>query len=174
MYAKCGNIEDARSIFDKMPHRGVVLWNAMIMGYAMHGFDMEALKIFNQMEQSGIDPDHITFVGVLPACCHAGLVDKGWHYFKCMRDYYQITPTMRIYGCMVDLLGRAGNLAEAKRFTNEMPIIPDASIRKSFLGACRIHADVGLGELVAEHLFQLDSEDLASYVLLSNDSSMAY
>ncbi|XP_059066260.1 pentatricopeptide repeat-containing protein At2g03880, mitochondrial-like [Cryptomeria japonica] len=174
MYAKCGNIEDACSIFDKMPHHGVVSWNVMIMGYATHGFDIEALKIFDQMEQSGIDPNHITFVGVLSACCHVDLVDKGWHYFKCMRDYYQITPTMRIYDCMVDLLGRAGNLVEAKKIIKEMPIILDASIWKSFLGACRIHADVGLGELAAEHLFQLDFENLASYMLLLDDSSREY
>ncbi|GLJ06746.1 hypothetical protein SUGI_0047010 [Cryptomeria japonica] len=103
MYDKCGNIEDACSISDEFPHCDV-----MILGYAIYGFDMEALKIFDQMKQYGIDPYCIIFVGVLSARCHAGLVDKGWHFFKCIRDCYQITPTMWIYGCMVDFLGRAG------------------------------------------------------------------
>eukprot|EP01018_Ginkgo_biloba_P019597 Gb_25048 [translate_table: standard] len=168
MYAKCGRIDDACRVFDKMPKRSVISWTAMIVGYGMHGYGKEALKIFEQMQHSDMIPNHVTFLGVLSACCHAGLVDDGWHYFHCMTQYYHITPTMKHYCCMVDLLGRAGRLDEAQDFINKMPIKPDADVWVSLLGACRIHADIKLGECVAEWLFELDPRNAAPYVLLSN------
>eukprot|EP01018_Ginkgo_biloba_P010349 Gb_07336 [translate_table: standard] len=168
MYAKCGSIENARDMFDKMSQRDVVSWTAMIGGYAMHGCGKEALKLFEEMQQSGTKPDHVTFVCVLSACCHAGLVDAGRQYFDCMNKYYQVTPTMEHYGCMVDLLGRAGHLDEAQDFINKMPIKPDATVWGCLLGACRVHNNIELGEHVAEHLFELDPENPAPYVLLSN------
>eukprot|EP01018_Ginkgo_biloba_P034752 Gb_24816 [translate_table: standard] len=168
MYAKCGSIENARHVFDQMPQQDVVAWNAMIVGYAMHGCGKEALRLFGQMQHSGTKPDHVTFVGVLSACCHAGLVDMGWQFFECMSRYYHITPTIEHYGCMVDLLGRAGYLDEAQDFINKMPIEPDAVVWGCLLGACRIHTNIELGECVAERLFELDPKDAAPYVLLSN------
>eukprot|EP01018_Ginkgo_biloba_P034747 Gb_24821 [translate_table: standard] len=168
MYAKCGSIENARIAFSKMPQRNVVSWNAMIVGFAMHGCSKEALHLFEQMQNSGTSPDHVTFVGVLSACCHAGLVNKGWQYFECMIKYYHIRPTMENYGCMVDLLGRAGHLDEAYDFINKMPIKPDATVWGCLLGACRIHINVELGERVAEQIFELDPKNSAPYVLLSN------
>eukprot|EP01018_Ginkgo_biloba_P031753 Gb_05982 [translate_table: standard] len=168
MYAKCGNIEDARKVFGKMPTRDVVSWNAMIVSYAMHGCGMEALQLFGQMQHSGTNPNHVTFVGVLSACCHAGLVDDGWQYFNCMCRYYHITPTMDHYCCMVDLLGRAGLLDEAQDFISKMPIQPNADVWGSLLGACRQHTNIELGEHVAENLFKLDPKNAAPYVLLSN------
>eukprot|EP01018_Ginkgo_biloba_P021393 Gb_16101 [translate_table: standard] len=168
MYAKCGNIEKARNLFHKMPQRNAVSWTSMIAGYAMHGRPKEALKLFEQMQHSGINPNHVTLVCVLSACCHAGLVDKGQHYFDCMSQYYHITPTMEHYGCMVDLLGRAGRLDEAQEFINKMPIKPDASVWGCLLGACRIHNNLELGERVAEHIFELDPTNSGPYVLLSN------
>eukprot|EP01018_Ginkgo_biloba_P023998 Gb_36142 [translate_table: standard] len=168
MYAKCGTIEEACQVFEKMPVRNVVSWTAMIVGYAMHGYGKEALQLFDQMRDSGTKPDHVTFVGVLSACCHAGLVDYGWQYFNCMRKYYHITPAMEHYCCMVDLLGRAGRLDEAQDFINKMPIKPNAVVWGSLLGACRLHSNVELGEYVAERLFELDPVNDAPYVLLSN------
>eukprot|EP01018_Ginkgo_biloba_P032090 Gb_22770 [translate_table: standard] len=168
MYAKCGSIEDACHVFNKMPVRNVVSWTSMIVGYAVHGCGKEALQLFEQMRHSGTHPDHVTFLGVLSACCHAGLVDEGWQYFDCMSQYYHITPAKEHYGCMVDLLGRAGRLDEANQFINEMPIKPDAVVWGSLLGACRIHTNVELGKCAAEHLLELDPENGAHYVLLSD------
>eukprot|EP01018_Ginkgo_biloba_P019600 Gb_25041 [translate_table: standard] len=173
MYAKCGNIKDAHKVFDKMSTRDIVSWNAMIVGYAMHGCGKEALKLFEQMQHSATNPDHVTFIGVLSACCHAGLVDDGWQYFDCMRQYYQITPGLDHYCCMVDLLGRAGRLIEAQDLIDKMPIEADVAVWVSLLGACKIHANIELGERVAEHLFELDPQNVAPYVLLSNIYSAA-
>eukprot|EP01018_Ginkgo_biloba_P033709 Gb_29557 [translate_table: standard] len=167
MYAKCGSIENAQNVFDKMPQRDVVSWNAMIVGYALHGYGKEALQLFEQMQHVGVNPDRITFVGVLSACCHAGWVDEGWQLFARM-GMFHVTPTKEHYCCMVDLLGRAGCLDEAQDFINKMPIKPDAAVWSSLLSACRIHANMELGECVAEYLFELEPENAAPYVLLSN------
>eukprot|EP01018_Ginkgo_biloba_P005616 Gb_23023 [translate_table: standard] len=168
MYAKCGSIENARHLFDKIPQRDVVSWNAIISGYAMHGCGKEAIELFEQMQHSCTNPDHVTFVSVLSACCHAGLVDKGWQYFDCMSQNYHITPAMEHYGCMVDLLGRAGHLDEAQEFISKMPKKPDATVWRCLLAACRIHNNLELGERVAEQFLALDPEHSAPYVLLSN------
>eukprot|EP01018_Ginkgo_biloba_P019477 Gb_00849 [translate_table: standard] len=128
MYAKCGNIEDACKVFDEMPTQNVVSWTAMIVGYAMNGYGKEALQLFEQMKLSHAKPDHVTFVGVLSACCHAGLVHDGWEYFNCMSRDHNITPKLEHYCCMVDLLGRAGHLDEAQDFINRMPLKPDAAV----------------------------------------------
>eukprot|EP01018_Ginkgo_biloba_P009664 Gb_38568 [translate_table: standard] len=168
MYAKCGSIQDARKVFDNIPVQDVFSWNAMVLGYATHGRGKEALQLFERMQHSGTKPDHVTFLGVLSACCHAGLVDDGWQYFKCMSGKYHIAPAVEHYCCMVDLLGRAGRLDEAQDFINKMPIKPDVAVWISLLRACRMHANVELGERVAENLFQLDPHNSAHYVLLSN------
>eukprot|EP01018_Ginkgo_biloba_P032085 Gb_05883 [translate_table: standard] len=168
MYAKCGSIENARKVFDAMPRRNAVSWTTMIVAYAMHGSGKEALRLFEQMQNSGTNPNHVTFLGVLSACCHAGLVDDGWQYFDSMSQYYHITPTMEHYGCMVDLLGRAGRLDEAQDFINKMPIKPGVPVWRSLLSACRLHTNIELGELAAEQLFHLDPKNAAPYVLLLN------
>eukprot|EP01018_Ginkgo_biloba_P009883 Gb_00930 [translate_table: standard] len=168
MYSKCGSIEDARIVFDLMPRRDMVSWTAMIVAYAMHGCCKEALQLFAQMQESRTNPSHVTFIGVLSACCHSGLVDDGWHYYNSMLQDYHITPVMEHYCCMVDLLGRAGRLDEAEDFINKMPIKPDGAVWGSLLGACRIHSNIKLGERVAECLFELDPKRAAPYVLLSN------
>jgi pentatricopeptide repeat protein len=168
MYAKCGSIEDAWKVFDRMKKRDIVSWNAMLVGYAIHGCGKEAIHLFEQMKHSGIGPDHVTFIGVLSATCHAGLVDDGRQYFHSMVGDYHITPVMEHYCCMVDLLGRSGSLDEAQDFINKMPVKPDAAVWGSLLGACRIHSHVRLGEYVAEHLFELNPKNAAPYVSLSN------
>ncbi|XP_057836382.2 pentatricopeptide repeat-containing protein At2g20540 [Cryptomeria japonica] len=168
MYAKCGIIKIARHLFDKMERRDVVSWNAMIVAYGMHGHCEDALLLFNQMQQQQIKPTHVTFVSVLSACSHAGLVDEGFKWFNCMIRDYNITPGLEHYACMVDLLGRAGRLDEAHEFIKNMPIEPGIDLWGALLGASRIHGNVELGESAAEHIFQLDSDDAGYYVMLSN------
>eukprot|EP01018_Ginkgo_biloba_P028506 Gb_30190 [translate_table: standard] len=167
-YAKCGNIDGARKVFDKMLKRDAVSWTVMIAGYGMHGQGKTAITLFNEMQQVGMKPDHITFVSVLSACSHAGLVDEGWQYFYHMIQDYLITPSLEHYACMVDLLGRAGHLEEALNFIKKMPVEPDAGVWGALLGACRIHCDIKLGEHVAQRLIALEPNNAGNYVLLSN------
>ncbi|XP_059070131.1 pentatricopeptide repeat-containing protein At3g24000, mitochondrial isoform X2 [Cryptomeria japonica] len=168
MYGKCGKIEEARKIFDIIPESSVASWNAMIAGFAQHGKGKEAILLYEQMLQAGVNPDVITFVVVLSGCSHAGLLDEGHHYFASMTRDHGIAPKAEHYGCMVDLLGRAGRLDEAFNFINQMPIEPNASVWGSLLGACRVHGNIELGEKAVEHLLELIPENPAPYVLLSN------
>eukprot|EP01018_Ginkgo_biloba_P003869 Gb_21351 [translate_table: standard] len=168
MYAKCGSIDNACQLFNKLSEKDTILWNAMITGYAMHGLGEDALSLFNNMKRSGMKPDHFTFIAILSACSHAGLVDEGWLYFDLMKETYLITPSIEHYACMVDLLGRSGQLDEACELINQMPLKPDACVLGALLGACRVHCNVELGEHVAESLFELEPENAGNYVLLSN------
>eukprot|EP01018_Ginkgo_biloba_P030298 Gb_17295 [translate_table: standard] len=168
MYAKSGNIKTARQLFDRMSKRDVVSWNAMIAGYGMHGHGEDALALFSQMQLTTLKPDHITLVGVLSACSHAGLVDEGWRYFDCMRRDYCIPPRVEHYTCMIDLLGRTGQLEEAHEFIKRMPLEPDAGVWGALLFACRVHCNVELGECVAEYLIELEPKNAGNYVMLSN------
>ncbi|XP_057839051.2 pentatricopeptide repeat-containing protein At3g26782, mitochondrial [Cryptomeria japonica] len=168
MYAKCGKIKIAREVFDLMYDRNVVSWSSMIGGYGIHGHGKEALKLFCQMQQAGINPNHVTFLGVLLACSHTGMLDDGCHYFDCMSGVYSIVPRVEHYACMVDLLGRAGCLDEAFEFIHKMPLEPDSGIWGALLGACRIHSNVEMGEYVAKQLSHLEPENPGYYVLLSN------
>lgn len=168
MYAKCGCIEVARQLFDKMAERDLVSWSAMITGYGMHGDGENALALFSQMQQIGINPDNITFIGILSACSHAGLVDEGLQYFDWMSQDYSLTPGVEHYACMVDLMGRAGRLDEAHNFIKRMPIEPDVNVWGALLGACRIHSNIELGEFVSKRLVELEPKKVGNYVLLSN------
>ncbi|XP_057827530.2 putative pentatricopeptide repeat-containing protein At3g13770, mitochondrial [Cryptomeria japonica] len=168
MYAKCGDIEMARVLFDKMPRRNAVLWTTMIVGYAMHGQGKEAVRLFERMRRVEVIPDAITFVGVLSACCHAGLVDEGCRIFDSISECSHIVPSMEHYGCLVGILGRAGRLDEAHNVINKMPMKADATVWGSLLGASRIHRNVELGECAAQHIFELNPKDPGPYVVLSN------
>jgi pentatricopeptide repeat protein len=168
MYCKCGSIEVAHKVFDSMYQKDLVSWNSIIAGYGMHGYGEDALAFFHQMHQIGVKPDHITFVAVLSACNHAGLVDKGRQYFNCMSQDYCIMPRMEHYACMADLLGRAGCLDEAYSFIKKMPLEPSADVWGALLGACRTYNNIELGENVADILFKLKPEDTGYYILLSN------
>eukprot|EP01018_Ginkgo_biloba_P030286 Gb_21437 [translate_table: standard] len=168
MFAKCGSVKDARLVFDKMYERDLVSWSTMIAGYGMHGHGEDALALFSQMQQTGLKPDHITFIGVLSACSHCGLVEKGSQYFDCMSRDYCITPGVEHYACMVDLLGRAGHLYQAHNFIRHMPLEPDAGVCGALLNACRIHHNIELGEHVSKYLVKLEPKNAGNYVLLSN------
>eukprot|EP00253_Pinus_taeda_P001094 PITA_01094 len=168
MYAKCGSIKRARMVFDQMPMRDDVLWNAMIVGYAQNGDGEETLRLFKQMLQAGVKPDHITFIGVLSACSHTGLIEEGYSYFDSMSRDYFITPRADHYACMIDLVGRAGLLDLAEDLINKMPIEPDAIVWSALLGACRIHGNIDLGKRAAEGLLKLEPLNVVTHILLSN------
>lgn len=168
LYGKCGRLDDAMSLFNQVPRKSSVSWNAVISCHGIHGHGKKALKLFNEMLDEGVKPDHVTFVSLLSACSHSGLVDEGQSCFHVMQDEYGIKPHMKHYGCMVDLLGRAGRLEMAYNFIKNMPVQPDASIWGALLGACRIHGNFELGSFASDRLFEVDSENVGYYVLLSN------
>ncbi|KAI3726114.1 hypothetical protein L1987_65911 [Smallanthus sonchifolius] len=168
MYAKCGNINKAFKIFNNMNEKVVTTWNSIIGGLAFHGHSEEAIRVFKEMCRLKLKPNNISFVGVLVACSHAGRVEEGREYFRLMREKYNIEPNIRHYGCMVDLLGRAGLLKEAFEFVDKMEIKPNAIIWRTLLGACRIHNNVELGRRANEQLLKLRWGESGDYVLLSN------
>ncbi|KAI7997968.1 Pentatricopeptide repeat-containing protein [Camellia lanceoleosa] len=173
-YSKCGNVGMARLVFERMPgKKSLVSWTSMMAGLAMQGYGEEAMKIFDKMEKSGVRPDGITFISILYACSHAGLIEEGCGYFSKMREIYGIEPAIEHYGCMVDLYGRAGQLQKAYEFVIQMPISPNAIIWRTLLGACSIHNDVELAEQVKERLSELDPNNSSDHVLLSNIYAVA-
>ncbi|KAJ4727005.1 Pentatricopeptide repeat-containing protein [Melia azedarach] len=173
MYAKCGCIEDANQVFDSMQTRDVITWTALIVGYAQNGKGKDSLQFYDQMVASGTKPDFITFIGLLFACSHDGLLENARHYFESMDKVYGIKPGPEHYACMIDLLGRSGKLAEAKQLLNQMAVEPDATIWKALLSACRVHGDLELGERAANNLFQMEPTNATPYILLSNMYSAA-
>ncbi|KAL5722524.1 Pentatricopeptide repeat-containing protein [Ranunculus cassubicifolius] len=170
MYCKCGSLEMARQVFQRMSKRDVTSWNLMILGYAMHGRVKEALKTFSDLCMiEGLRPNSITFVGVLSACNHGGLVNEGRMYFDLMSDRYKIEPQVEHYGCVVDLLARAGFITEALDIFYTMPMKPDVVIWRSLLDACaKKNVDIELSEEVAQKIFETDGDVCSGvYVLLS-------
>ncbi|AEC05463.1 Tetratricopeptide repeat (TPR)-like superfamily protein [Arabidopsis thaliana] len=170
MHLKCGNTEAARVLFEEMKQRNVVSWSTMIVGYAMNGDSREALTLFTTMQNEGLRPNYVTFLGVLSACSHAGLVNEGKRYFSLMvqSNDKNLEPRKEHYACMVDLLGRSGLLEEAYEFIKKMPVEPDTGIWGALLGACAVHRDMILGQKVADVLVET-APDIGSYhVLLSN------
>ncbi|KAE9607634.1 hypothetical protein Lal_00026980 [Lupinus albus] len=168
MYAKAGRIYDARLIFDKMNKRDEVSWNAMICGYSMHGLSIEALNLFDRMQQTNCRPNKLTFIGVLSACSNAGLLDIGQAHFKSMLQDYGIEPCIEHYTCMVWLLGRSGQFDEAVKLIGEIPFQPSVMVWRALLGACVIHKNVDLGRVCAQHVLDMEPHDDATHVLLSN------
>ncbi|KAL0925055.1 hypothetical protein M5K25_003362 [Dendrobium thyrsiflorum] len=168
MYMKCGCTMTALEIFDEMEETSISTWNALILGLAMNGFFKEALEKFSNMERCGVLPNETTFVGVLGACRHGGLVDKGWEYFNSMKNIYNLEPNIKHYGCMVDLLGRAGLLNDAKKLIKDMPIAPDVSTWGALLGACKKHGNTDIGERVGRKLIEFEPQHDGFHILLSN------
>ncbi|PAN09227.1 hypothetical protein PAHAL_2G006100 [Panicum hallii] len=168
MYYKCGSLEDAIAVFDGLHDKDIVVWNAMINGYAMHGHSRKAIEMFNQLRAQGLWPTDITFIGVLNACSHSGLVDEGCKFFKSMEQEYGIEPKIEHYGCMVDLLGRAGLIEEAFDLVRSMKIKPDAVMWVSLLAACRLHKNMALGQRIADYLVANGLANSGMYILLSN------
>lgn len=168
MYAKCGNINDSHKLFCDMPRRDLVSWTTMMIGYGSHGYGKEVIKLFDEMVRSGIQPDRIVFMAVLSACSHAGLVNKGLSYFRSMVEDYNLNPDHEIYGCVVDLLGRAGRVEEAFQLVESMPFEPDESVWGALLGACKAYELSNLGKLAAQRVLDTRPNMAGTYLLLSN------
>ncbi|WCJ37285.1 Pentatricopeptide repeat-containing protein At5g16860 [Euphorbia peplus] len=168
MYSKSGDNAIARVIFNNMKHRNAVSWTSLMTGYGMHGHGEEAINVFNEMIREGIAPDSITFLVVLYACSHSGMVDEGIKYFDTMRAKFGITPVQEHYASLVDLFGRAGRLDEAMKLIKGMPMEPGQIVWVALLSGCRKYANVEIGEFAANKLLQLESENDGSYTLLSN------
>ncbi|MCD7456042.1 hypothetical protein HAX54_030516 [Datura stramonium] len=168
MYIKCGCLEAAKAVFEEMKERTIVSWSAMIQGLAMHGQADEALELFNEMIKTGVKPNEVTFLGILHACSHMGLINKGREFFASMSRDYNISPQIEHYGCMVDLLSRAGLLQDAYELITNMPIKPNAVVWGSFLGGCRIQKDVEMAEEAIRQLGILDPLNDGYYIIMSN------
>ncbi|EPS57776.1 hypothetical protein M569_17040, partial [Genlisea aurea] len=168
MYAKCGSVRAARELFDATGERRGITWNAMIDAYGTHGLGREAAELFEEMCRGKLPPDSVTFLSVISACSHSGLVDEGLHYFNTMTEVYALEPSMDHYGAVVDLLGRAGKLEEAWDFIRKIPEEPGLNVYGAMLGACKIHKNVEFGEMAAGKLFALKPDNGGYHVLLSN------
>jgi len=168
MYAKCGDIDTAHRLFDAAMDRDISMWNAMISGFAMHGHGEAALKLFEEMEALGVVPNEITFIGALCACSHSGLLHEGRRLFHKMVHEFGIVPKVEHYGCMVDLLGRAGMLDEAQEVIKSMPMRPNMAVFGSLLSACKLHKNLKLGEWTAEQFLSLEPNKSGYNVLMSN------
>ncbi|KAI9079372.1 hypothetical protein K1719_038671 [Acacia pycnantha] len=167
MYSKCGFIYEAEAIFSQMPVKNTVTLNSMIFGYANHGYHDKAIELFREADGGG-KLDHLTFTAVLTACCHAGDIELGQSLFKIMREKYKIDPRLEHYACMVDLLGRAGELDEAYAMIRTMPIEPDLFVWGALLAACRNHRHENLAKVAVKHLRELEPESAGNRLLLSS------
>ncbi|KAG0495897.1 hypothetical protein HPP92_000588 [Vanilla planifolia] len=167
MYCKCGSIKDAIHFFGNMKERDVISYTAMICGYSQHGFGSNALQLFKEMEECGVKPDEVTFVGILSACSHLGLVKEGWKYFESI-THYGLEKTMNHYACMVDILGRAGLVDKAENLINTASFSFKSPLWRTLLGACIKHGNVKYGDRVAKKLIRFESNNPSNYVMLSN------
>ncbi|XWS42087.1 hypothetical protein CRYUN_Cryun17cG0138700 [Craigia yunnanensis] len=168
MYSKCGGIKEAERVFNETKNYDIVSWTAMINGYAEHGYSHETIDLFERLSKVGLKPDSVTFIGLLIACSHAGLADLGFHYFNLMSNEYQISPSKEHYGCMIDLLCRAGRLTEAEHMIKSMPFHRDDIVWSTLLRACRVHGDVECGRRTAEKLLEIDPNCAGTHITLAN------
>ncbi|GFS41077.1 pentatricopeptide repeat (PPR-like) superfamily protein [Actinidia rufa] len=168
LYAKCGCIDFAYRIFVQMPVRNLITWNSMICGFAQNGQAGEALRMFDEMVKEGINPDYISFIGVLFACSHTGLVDQGRGHFTSMTEQYGIKAGIEHYNCMVDLLGCSGQIEEAEYLINSAEFKDDSSLWAALLGACSTGTNSVVAERIAKKMMELEPDYHLSYVLLAN------
>ncbi|KAJ8754527.1 hypothetical protein K2173_005688 [Erythroxylum novogranatense] len=168
LYAKCGSVKEAYTVFSDIEGKNIVVWNTMISGFAKHSCSFEVMILFEKMQQGGILPDKVTYVSILSACSHMGLVDKGRKYFDLMTGEHNVSPKITHYSCMVDILGRAGLIHEAYKLIKEMPFDATPPIWGSLLASCRSHGSVELAEIAAKNLFQMEPDNAVNYILLSN------
>lgn len=168
MHSTCGNLEQARKEFDGMSDRDVISYTTLIIALADHGMAKEALELFSKMQREEIAPNQVTFIGVLNACSHAGLIEEGCRYFELMIRVFGIKPINEHHACMVDLLGRAGLLQKAYKLIAQNEDAADAKIWGSLLAACKVHGNAELGKIAAMRLFEIEPEDTGNYVLLAS------
>ncbi|KNA07610.1 hypothetical protein SOVF_170350 [Spinacia oleracea] len=167
MHAKCGNIEEACRLFEEIRQPDVYPYSALITGLASHGHGIRALDVFHKMLMEKVEPDYVTFVGVLNACSHTGLVEDGLAYWESMISDYKIEPDADHYACIIDMLGRAGRLEQAYKMLKSMPMGPRPGALGALLAACRTYSNVDIAELVAQELFILEPHNTGNYMLLS-------
>ncbi|XP_071720240.1 putative pentatricopeptide repeat-containing protein At3g13770, mitochondrial [Rutidosis leptorrhynchoides] len=168
-YTKCGQLTYARKVFDKMPERTVISWNAMLVGYSKHGMAKELTELFEVMKKDKkVKPDKVTYLAILSGCSHGEMENKGLEFFDEMNEKDGVVPDIEHYGCVVDLLGRAGQVEKAFDFIKKMPIEPNAAIWGSLLGACLVHSNVEIGEIAGQRILEIEPENPGNYVILSN------
>ncbi|ERN05957.1 hypothetical protein AMTRI_Chr08g163550 [Amborella trichopoda] len=167
-YAKCGNVEDGKLVFNQMQERNIVSWNALISGYAQNGQGSEGVNLFKEMCVSGFKPNSVTVLCLLFACNHGGLIEEGCAYFESVKRENPQLLGPKHYASMVDLLSRSGNFEKANKFLIDLPFDPGIGFWKSLLGGCQIHSNIDLSNYAAQRLLDLDPEDVSSYVMLSN------
>lgn len=167
-YSKCGKLKIARDLFQRMDERCLASWNTMIAAYGMHGNCLEALKLFNQLKNKNIMPDESTFMAILSGCSHSGLVEEGLSVFRSMKEEYSLTPIEEHYGCMVDLLSRAGQLEEAYDLLKCLPLKQSGSGLGALLAACRVHGNTKMGEVIGRRLLDKEPQNPSAYGLVSN------
>ncbi|XP_051126089.1 pentatricopeptide repeat-containing protein At1g53600, mitochondrial [Andrographis paniculata] len=168
MYAKCGSVHDAYRIFQSVATPNVVTFNSMVSGFAHNGYGGEALNVFRRLIVEGHEPNEVTFLGVLSACTHAGLVNEGKKFFNSMKSFFKIEPTLDHYACMVDLLGRAGLVDEASKLIASMPVEPHIGVWGALLGACRSYVHPDLAEVATRRILEIEPDNAAAYVALSD------
>ncbi|KAF4357419.1 hypothetical protein G4B88_009738 [Cannabis sativa] len=168
LYSKCGNISDGISVFMRISEKNIVSWNSVIMGCAQHGCGILALTLFSRMMRVGVEPDEITFTGLLSACSHCGMLQKGKGFFKFFSEAKAFEVKREHYACMVDVLGRCGKLEEAEELVRNMPFEANSTVWLALLGACRNHSNLDVAERAARNIFELEPHCSAAYVLLSN------
>ncbi|XP_065848357.1 pentatricopeptide repeat-containing protein At4g21065-like [Euphorbia lathyris] len=168
MFAKCGDVDKAIKLFTNMNQKNIVSWTSVIVGLAMHGRGGEAVTLFEEMIETGVPPDDVSFIGLLSACSHSGLVNKGRNFFKLMKPHFGIIPKIEHYGCMVDMLCRAGLINEALEFVQQMPMEPNPIIYRTLTNACRANGEFKLGERISKQLITAEPMQESNYVLLSN------
>ncbi|KAG9148360.1 hypothetical protein Leryth_024385 [Lithospermum erythrorhizon] len=168
MYCKCGEVDMAFHVFETTTEKGLSCWNSMMFGLATNGYEDSAIELFSRLESSNLKPDEVSFVCVLTACNHKGFVSEAKNYFKKMEDVYGIEPSIKHYGCLVDILGRTGFTQEAKEVVKNMPMKPDVIIWSCLLSASKNHGDFETAKWAAKHLIEMDSKETSGYVLMSN------
>ncbi|GMY23592.1 pentatricopeptide repeat-containing protein At2g27610-like [Fagus crenata] len=168
MYAKCGRLSEARKVFDNLITKNLVSWNTILVGYAQHGFGREALEIYNMMQSNGIKPNGITFLGILSACGHVGLVEEGLCHFNSMIKDHGIAPRTDHLASLVSLFSRKGQTNRAFEFIRSFPMEPGKVVWRCLLSGCKIHKDVSLGRYAAEKILSIDPEDTSAHIMLSN------
>ena len=168
MYAKCGSMLEAQQVFDIRQARSLIEWTSLISGYARNGENDIVFELFEKMrEEEGLWPDEVTFLSLLSACCHVGLVNHGQRYFDAMKKY-GITPSIKHYNCMIDLFGRAGRLEEAVLALKNMPFQPDLVSWSTLIDACRRWGNLDLGREAFENMSRLNEKGAGSFILMSN------
>lgn len=173
MYAKCGCVESAVEVFETSPVKNLFTWNAIVVGVAVHGHGQLSVEYFERMRADGVWPDGVSFLGVLVGCSHAGLIDKARRLFDDMERVYGVKRELKHYGCMADLLGRAGLIDEALEMIKGMPMEADAYVWGGILSGCRIHGNVDVAEIAMKQLLEIDREDSGIYLIMADIYSTA-